>query len=1363
MEILLKFYSIVLLLLLPVIQVTGQKNNYVVHTDHYTSAKGAGGNHAYDCMQDSRGVMWVVWEGSIDRFDGKEFKSFKFPQIKPNPETKFLMEDEENDLWIWVSDQTVFFLNIYTEKLRSSAEKFGKGFPEKVDWAVQGIEGSYLLQDQASNIYRYRRGQDPVLYYSAPGQLVSPLVEYEDGTAWLERNNHGKGGAMIATDRNGKEIINLPYSNSHIFAKGLWGKDTIHYITEDSFFLATFKGIVLRKSLKSMYPGYQFSAPYNTGRFQKISVEQDRNLVWVYLPYNVLVFDKSLRLLFEFKTPKFTFLTTDVYDIFTDNQNHTWLSTFGGLYNINFKPNPFHWYLVQDTEQPELGDLKSMRKICKAADGNIYALAAPDLYCLKPDGSAVPVLRTPDGKEQAVVLIEAEENGNLWFTNGPMYCYNVFSRKLTKLPIRKKTNWYLKKIGDEIWSGYPLSVVTFKNNLVSSETIFSPFDEDDYIEIYNFIEKGGNEYWVPTERGLFLFSREKGVLAHYSTSGTGKYYLPASNIRHLHIDKAGDFWMATTEGLLYWRYSTGEYHLYGAAEGLKANCSAVLEDDYGCLWVSSDYGLIKFDKATKKVRTFLVTDGLPSDEFNRLSYFEDEATGDMYLGGLNGLVKFHPRDLQDQVTTVETKANLVLTECLIFSEKTNKEEDIRAMVLKDNLISINPGDLFLKIKFALTDYTKPTDITYSYLIEGYNNNWHTGRENELLLSGLPYGHYTLRVKAVSPNGVPYEKEMRIPIRVWPPFYLRTWFLALMTLLTGVGIMWYIRRRTRLLREKTIELEALVRERTGVIDNQRKTLKQLYDSKSRLYANITHEFRTPLTLIIGPAEQALKKAGEIGSEELQNNLTYILQNSGQLLGLVNQMLDLNKLESGAMRTDYYQSDIAAFLSRVVGKFSHYATYKEIEMTFQAEPAEMLMDFDAEITEKIINNLLSNAVKFTPSGGRITITAISSTDRLAIEVADNGVGISAAQLPFIFQRYYQADNSASRRSEGTGIGLALVKELVELLEGSISVESTPGHGTSFTLTLPVRRVAPLKDAQTHTGGVPVIYPAPVVIAPAHPENDESTGEKPLVIVIEDNPAMAAFVTSCISDQYRVMQFTDSRKGLAAVQEQLPDLVISDLMMPEMDGYELCTTLKTDERTSHIPVVFLSAVSEQSERLKRLNAGADAYVSKPFNAVELQTVAASLLHSRAMLRQRYLALSSETYENENARDTGQPVETLNQVDVEFIEKVKNTILGHLPETEFDGNQLARMLGFSTSQLHRKLTALTGLPAGRYIYQIRLEAARELLRQKDLTISEIAYQTGFSDPAYFTKMFSRAFGRSPRHYRSSLSDAPDINGMGK
>jgi CheY-like chemotaxis protein len=416
-----------------------------------------------------------------------------------------------------------------------------------------------------------------------------------------------------------------------------------------------------------------------------------------------------------------------------------------------------------------------------------------------------------------------------------------------------------------------------------------------------------------------------------------------------------------------------------------------------------------------------------------------------------------------------------------------------------------------------------------------------------------------------------------------------------------------------------------------------------------------------------------------------------------------------------------------------------------LTFKADPAQLVMDFDAEFFEKVLNNLLSNAVKFTPPGGAIQVKAQRTGPFLNIEVIDSGTGIEADKLPYIFERYYQADNSVTRRSEGTGIGLALVKELVDLLEGSIQVSSKPGQETIFTLCLPIRNLSPTKEEITPMGHWESKYAANLSIM----QDDDSEYEmtKPSVIIIEDNPAVASFAASCLKEKYQVLTITNSRQGLDAVLEQLPDLVICDIMMPELDGYQVCAAIKSDERSSHIPVMFLSAVTEQADRLKRLNAGADAYVSKPFREEELQTVAAHLHQTRAHLREKYLALAS--VQESTAIATKPPHESLNPFEVEFLQKAKSLVLAKIQESEFDGNELARALNFSSSQLHRKLSALTGLPAGRYIYRIRLEVAKDLLQRKDLTIAEIAYQVGFSDPAYFTKMFTKEFGQSPSKYR--------------
>lgn len=1333
------------------VRLTGQATDYVIHIDAYTVSDGLGSNHVLDCYQDSRGMIWLVREGGIERFDGEEFKHFELPELKNTGDMSFLLEDKDHDLWIRRNDKRILFLNIYTEKLRNSQEKFGAEFPKTADWAVAGADDSYLIQDALSNIYRFRAGAPATLYYSTPGNAVSPLVEFSNGVAWSECNYTGGGGYMVATDQQGKELAKIPYKEDHIFAKGVWGGDTIHYITKDSFYLANLSGIVLRKSLSSMIPGYVFSDPYGNGQFQKIVVEQDRGLVWLYVPYQLLVFDKSLNLRYAFDPKKYFVQSSTVFDLFADNQNHTWFCTFDGLYNINFKPNLFHQYLALDAANKSLYKPVSVRKICKATDGKVYAIASPRIYSISPEGQLKTVFTMPWSDELDLPGLDADERGNLWFANKYLYRFNVFNKKLDRYPGYGRQNWMLKRIENRVWYGFPVISTDIVSGLTSPPQIFPRFEGADRMDVYDALRKNEREWLFATNQGLYVVDTVSGQYQRCWDGGSGDNFLPVNNIRQIYQDKQGDYWMPNTDGLLYWRPG-GEKKLYGAAEGIPTYCSAVLEDDFGQLWISSNFGLIQFDKKERRVlRTYFVTDGLPSDEFNRLSYFKDETTGEMYLGGINGLVRFHPRDFQQKLPEITQKANLILTECMIFSGETNQEEDIRPLVFQENRIDIHPGDLFLRIKFALTDYTRPSGIRYSYLIDGYNKNWHTGYENDLLLSGLPYGKYTLHVKAISANGFTYEKEMKILIHVWPPFYLQTWFVTLCLLLTAFSIVWYVRRRTRLLTERSAMLEQMVRERTVVIENQRQSLKELYDSKSRLYANITHEFRTPLTMIIGPVRRALKTAAGIPEPELQQNLQYILQNSEQLLGLVNQMLDLNKLESKAMQPEYRQSDILPFLEQVVEKFQHYAASREIKLGFNASGGPLIMDFDHDLLEKVLSNLLSNAVKFTPSGGRIQVRVKSLDHQLYVEVADNGKGIAPEKLPYIFERYYQADGSATRRSEGTGIGLALVKELVDLFEGKISVESKPGQGAVFTLVLPIRREAPTEDRNGIPANNMMAYPTPVEAGLVALDEGPDAEGRPIVMVIEDNPSVANFVASCLSRQYKVQAITDSRQGLAAVREQLPDLVFCDLMMPDMDGYEVCAAIKSDERTCHIPVVFLSAVTEQTERLKRLEAGADAYLSKPFREEELQAVAAGLLQIRERLRGRYLAHSAGEDTVEAVAEM--PAEPLNPYDIEFLNKIKSAIIGRLDNQEFDGAELARSIGYSNSQLHRKLTALTGLPAGRYIYQVRLGVAREMLQRKDLTIAEIAYQTGFSDPAYFTKIFTRAYGQSPRKYRSDTA----------
>ncbi len=574
--------------------------------------------------------------------------------------------------------------------------------------------------------------------------------------------------------------------------------------------------------------------------------------------------------------------------------------------------------------------------------------------------------------------------------------------------------------------------------------------------------------------------------------------------------------------------------------------------------------------------------------------------------------------------------------------------------------------------------------------------------------------------------------------------LQVYLLGLIAVLGIIGLLltrlWYARKKQQLLqRQKELE------------QHESERLLELDKLKTNLYTNITHEFRTPLTLILGPVRKMLAKPEKISTGELVNNLKLVQDNGQRLLSLVTQILDLQKLEARQVQPQYMQADMMALLNYLVDSFQSLVESKNITLDIECVPDLLMMDYDRDMFQKIFSNLLANAIKFTPDGGAVHVTAVASARWLELAVSDTGIGIPEEKLDSIFNLFYQVDNTSTRNQEGTGIGLTLVKELVELSGGNIRVESTPGTGSTFRVKLPIHQDAPVAESQNYSTIEKYSKPDHgSAIAIAYPVSDKSDST-PLILVVEDNPDVARYIGSCLERDYRIQYATNGKRGIEQALESIPDLVISDVMMPEVDGFEVCRFLKEDARTSHIPVILLTALSEIQDRLEGLRRGADAYLTKPFFEEELIITVEQLLRLRQILQKRYTGISvpsNLTHAKTSESLSGAPeIFDIPKEDA-FMTQVLDIIRKHTENAEFTVDQLNREMGMSNTQLFRKLKALTALSATQLIRQVRLDRAKELLRTSNLTVAEIAYQTGFTDPSYFTRIFSREIGVTPTEF---------------
>jgi len=671
-----------------------------------------------------------------------------------------------------------------------------------------------------------------------------------------------------------------------------------------------------------------------------------------------------------------------------------------------------------------------------------------------------------------------------------------------------------------------------------------------------------------------------------------------------------------------------------------------------------------------------------------------------------------------------------------------------AAVKPDYQIKLAFANNSLRFRYSAPSFDEESKNEYQYLLEGYDEDWSNwNTETYKDYTNLPPGKYRFLVRARNIYGHIGETAV-CNLHILPPFY-RTWwaYLLYLLLLAGAGFrLWqFVLKRMR--QKQLQELKQL----------EFNKLKELDELKSRFFANITHEFRTPLTLLIGPAENALKRLPDMGAGELHGVLANVRRNGYRLLNLVNQLLDLSRLEAGKLRLAPVNGDFVAFLRYQLESCHSYAETRRIKMAFKSDIPELEMAFDPEKIQTIVVNLLSNALKFTPEGGRIELTMtanglpLSESSKIVFQINDTGSGIPEEELNRVFDRFYQVENSTTRQGEGAGIGLAMVQELVKLMQGTVTVTSTSGVGTSFQITLPYtppQQQLQALDATLSTEEKSLMAARLAASLPPGGQFAEDAAASsathlsslPQLLIIEDNPDVVAYLKTCLEGSYQLEVAYNGKHGIEKALSNIPDLIISDVMMPEKDGYEVCDTLKNDERTSHIPIVLLTAKADSASKIAGLRRGADAYLPKPFDLEELLVRLEMLLERQ----KRMAAYFGKKTEMGTEAETPESKEVF-EIEDAFIRKVRQVIEENMADYDFAMPQLCLILNMSRSQLLRKMKALVDTSPSDFIRLHRLQKAKTMLETEDLTVSEVAYLVGYKDVSHFSRSFREMFGVPP------------------
>lgn len=850
------------------------------------------------------------------------------------------------------------------------------------------------------------------------------------------------------------------------------------------------------------------------------------------------------------------------------------------------------------------------------------------------------------------------------------------------------------------------------------------------------LEDNERRLWVATEgAGISCLQPTTGngdfKATHYRNIEGDSLSLINDLVLSLQQDELGFIWAGTNGGLCRLDPSSGQFTRFSVAKGFPDDLiMGMLADGNGHLWVSHKKGITRVDIKSFETRTFSRFDGLQGNEFSQNACYRNPANGELHFGGLNGLNSFFPNSIQ----TPKSAPRPVLTTLKIMNQIVQPGVSFRGRIileqslLSTSKISIKQDEAHFSIAFSALNFSNPKGSQYKYRMHGADAEWiyTDASKREATYTHLASGNYKFELYASYSDGVWSSEPVVLHVSVIPPWWMSSWaklFYLLLIILVGWMVYRYLTARIDF--RNKLMLEQIKNEKN----------EELMNMKIQFFTEISHEFRTPLTLIIEPLERLMED--ETDEEDRQYYFRLMKRNAKQLLELINQLLDFRKLQSGKLQLQPVNDNLIAFVRNVAGAFDNKAREKQIRFAVLSNVELLEVHFDPDKLRKILNNLISNAFRFTPKLGEIIVRVFPSEARpgfIEFEVEDNGPGIATGEQHKIFEAFYQA-SSHPHNHQGTGLGLALTKELVELHGGTITVETAASGGSRFRFTIPATQPAHLTTISEEVQqDEHVVYSDDNDDFPANFDQQHLS----LLLVVDDNADIRKYIAQQFRTRYRVITAADGLEGYRIACEQIPDLVVSDVMMPGIDGYELCRRLKTNEQTSQIPVILLTARTNDEARVEGYEMGADAYITKPFNKKVLESRVDNLLEQRHKWKQ-------VVYEGVPEHDQKT---TIRSTEEAFLRKVVALVEEHLEDTEFEAAQLANLMHVSRTQLYRKMKTLTNRSVHDIITTIRMQKARQLLLAAEDSISEVAYKVGYSLPTNFTRTFSKYYGMSPKKY---------------
>ncbi|QEC80372.1 response regulator [Mucilaginibacter ginsenosidivorax] len=1384
----LKYYYLLTVTLISICNnVFGQSSQ--LRFSHLDIGDGLSHNQVNSIIRDSEGFMWFGTASGLNRYDGYTFKVFKHDENRKGSINDDIVVRifEGPDKKLWINTRNGFcFYDPKTEQFSSDMQPLLRslklpGYPNVFKivktspadfWFLVPDSGIYKYNTLSKRTKRYYHDVNsiPSLYSSSISDITTDTqgnvwIVYSEGTVEMfdvKRNKisyhtdvfnkvtHNKNGAYSLTVDGDNELwFYEPYVGAgifyykpststllHIDKESAGAKLKVNAVTsviqvdDGLIWIGTDHGginVLDKKNFKITYLLNREDDPTSLKQNSAMLYKDVLGIVWAgTLKKGVSYYHKNIirfPLYRHFASDPGSLSFNDVYKFIEDKQGNLWIGTNGGgLIYFNRKTGKFTQY-KHDTRN------------ANSLSSDIIL----DLYL--------------------------DHDQKLWIGTyfGGLDCFDG-----TKFTHYKHNDKVATSIADDrVWtiledSSHRFWIGTFAGGLEifdrSKKVFYHPFKQSDIRSpmISALFEDRRGNVWTGGYYGIDVILKNGKGVVHYNSNGSNGNNLVYNAINNINEDSRGLMWIATAGGLSVFNPNTKIFTSLTKKNGLPANpISNTLEDNNGRVWVSTSNGLSRITLTPKAngfnfhLENFDETDGLQGREFNSNSALKTHR-GELIFGGVDGFNIFDPKSLEPN----NNKPQLIFTDFQLFNKSISANEPVNGHVVLSKSISLtqsiilNHNENVFSIEFAALDFFNPGKTKYQYTLEGFDKGWVNAdnRTRKANYTNLDGGDYVLKVRASNSEGVWNPNYIWLRIKVLPPFWKST-LAYVVYLVVFLGILLLIRQRgiQKIRRQFAVEKEK--QEAKLLIEQERQEVKRMQELdqlKTKFLTNVSHEFRTPLSLIMAPVDKMLTRA----DQEQKQQLNMVRKNARRLLNLVNQLLDFRKMEVQELKLHSKPGDIVKFISEISMSFKDIAEEKEIDFVFDTTVNSMFTSFDHDKIERILFNLISNAFKFTPTGGQVSV--LLNVDKLCdsdvfleIKVIDTGIGIPPEKHSKIFERFFQHDIPQSMINQGSGIGLAITHEFVKMHGGEITVESEPDHGSCFIIKLPViiydgaAMELPVEDEVDIESPNDVINSENKAVS-----KQQHINKMPVVLLVEDNDDFRFYLKDNLKDIFFLIEASNGREGWQKALSQHPDIIVSDISMPEMTGIELCKKLKNDKRTSHIPIVLLTALTGEAEQVKGLEIGANDYMTKPFNFEILLSKIKNILtlrdtYKRTYKKQMDVQLQETPLQNED--------EKLLRNIVEYIEL---NILNDSLSVE----ELSRKMNMSRGSLYSKVLMLTGKSPVEFIRSIRLKKAVYLLENSQMTISQICYEVGFNTPKYFTKLFKEEYNMLPSYYISSI-----------